>query len=188
MKYDRTVIAYHGCDAAVAGRVLAGEPFRPSENDYDWLGSGIYFWEYGHHRAVRFADFQKVHRKVKRPAVVGAVVQLGNCFDLMDTKFTSHLHHGYEAFRKSLTEGAPPPKNAGKTPDRKLRRLDCAVLNFYFRTLEEQGMHYDSVRCAFIEGKPAFPGSGIHAETHIQIAVRNSSCIVGAFRPMMEET
>jgi hypothetical protein len=32
LKYDRTIIAYHGCDAEVAGRILAGEPFRKSQN------------------------------------------------------------------------------------------------------------------------------------------------------------
>lgn len=40
MRYDRMVLAYHGCDAAVAERLLAGEPFRESVNDYDWLGAG----------------------------------------------------------------------------------------------------------------------------------------------------
>ena len=28
-----------------AERLLAGEPFQKSINDYDWLGHGIYFWE-----------------------------------------------------------------------------------------------------------------------------------------------
>lgn len=39
------ILGYHGCDEAVAEKVLAGEDFKPSDNDYDWLGSGIYFWE-----------------------------------------------------------------------------------------------------------------------------------------------
>jgi hypothetical protein len=47
MRYDRTVIAYHGCDARVADRLLAGEPFRKSRNDFDWLGEGVYFWPLG---------------------------------------------------------------------------------------------------------------------------------------------
>ena len=89
---------------------------------------------------------------------------------------------------KSLPLEAPLPENAGKTPDRKLRRLDCAVLNFYFTALERDGITYDSVRCAFIEGKPVYPGSAIHGESHVQIAIRNSACIIGAFRPMMEES
>ncbi len=32
MKYDRTVIAYHGCDAETAERLLHGEPFKKSQN------------------------------------------------------------------------------------------------------------------------------------------------------------
>jgi hypothetical protein len=39
------VLGYHGCDRAVAEKLIAGAPFITSENDYDWLGSGIYFWE-----------------------------------------------------------------------------------------------------------------------------------------------
>ena len=73
-----------------------------------------------------------------------------------------------------------------RLPDKKFRRLDCAVLNFYFKALEEEGIKYDSVRCAFIEGEPAFEGSGIYGETHIQVAVRSPACILGVFRPMMD--
>ncbi len=39
------VLGYHGCEAAVAEKLLAGEPFKASSNDYDWLGPGIYFWK-----------------------------------------------------------------------------------------------------------------------------------------------
>ena len=80
MKYDRTVIAYHGCDAQVAARLIDGEPFRPSSNDFDWLGEGIYFWEYGYDRALQFAEEQRARGKVERPCVVGALLQLGSCF------------------------------------------------------------------------------------------------------------
>src|SRR5215470_14088035 len=76
MRYDRMVLAYHGCDAAVAERLLAGEPFRRSENDYDWLGAGVYFWEYGADRALQFARDQQRRGQVAEPAVVGALVQL----------------------------------------------------------------------------------------------------------------
>ena len=33
--YHRTVIAYHGTTAEVAERLVAGEPFKASENDDD---------------------------------------------------------------------------------------------------------------------------------------------------------
>lgn len=59
MRSDRTIIAYHGCDHAVAERLLKGAPFSPSQNDFDWLGRGIYFWEFGAKRAQEFAVAQK---------------------------------------------------------------------------------------------------------------------------------
>ncbi len=183
MKYDRTIIAYHGCDASTAERVLAGEAFRPSENDYDWLGSGIYFWEFGFDRALRFAKREKQRGRLEKAAVVGAVVQLGNCFDLMDTKFTDELPVAFERVKRMCAaENRPLPKNAGKTPDHELRRLDCAVLNFYLESLEKK-IAYDSVRCGFVEGAPAFPGSGIHHQSHVQLAIRNPACVLGVFRP-----
>jgi hypothetical protein len=57
MKYDRTIVAYHGCDAEAARRLLDGDSFKKSQNDYDWLGEGI-FWEYGADRALQFAHFE----------------------------------------------------------------------------------------------------------------------------------
>ncbi|UQA60051.1 hypothetical protein [Polyangium aurulentum] len=187
MRYDRTVIAYHGCDARVAEQLLAGTPFKPSQNDFDWLGTGVYFWEFGFDRALRFARFQKSLGKVKEPAVVGALLQLGNCFDLTDTRFTSQLQTAYaqcvelyEATGKSL------PVNVGATPDKKLRRLDCTVLNLYLAYLDDHELErFQTVRAAFEEGPAAFPGSMIRQETHVQIAVRDPRCIIGVFRPMM---
>jgi hypothetical protein len=184
VKYDRTVIAYHGCDTKTAERILSGDPFKRSENDYDWLGAGIYFWEFGYDRAFRFAEQERKRGRIKKPAVVGAILQLGNCFDLMDTKFTDDLSVAFEMF-KTLREamGRPLPVNSGKTPDKKLRHLDCAVLNLYFKRLEEKGERYDTVRCGFVEGPAAFEGSGIRHQSHVQVAVRNPACVLGTFRP-----
>jgi hypothetical protein len=185
MRYDRTVLAYHGCDAATAARLLDGEPFQASTNDYDWLGRGVYFWEYGEDRAFRFAQDQQLRGKVQTPALVGALVQLRNCFDLMDTRFMDDLARGYEVWAAVLRErGIQLLRNTGRTRDKKLRRLDCAVLNWYLDRAAEQGTCWDTVRCGFVEGGPVYPGSGIFRETHVQLAVRNPNCILGVFRPM----
>lgn len=188
MKYDRTVIAYHGCDAETAEVLLRGEPVRKSQNDYDWLGEGIYFWEYGADRALQFAHDQKARGKVKAPAIVGAILQLGRCFDLMDSRFTDELSFAFDMLQKLHEEqGTAVPENAGSTPDKLLRRRDCAVLNLYLDWLErKRGSIYDTVRCGFVEGGPAFEGSGIHYRSHVQIAVRNPACVVGVFRPTMK--
>ena len=77
------------------------------------------------------------------------------------------------------------PMNGGPTPDRLLRRRDCAFLNWYLEWNKDRGTNYDTVRCAFVEGGRAFPTSGIHQKTHIQIAVRNPNCVIGVFRPIV---
>lgn len=183
MHYDRTVLGYHGCDAAVAERLLRGEAFRPSANDYDWLGRGVYFWEFGPVRALQFANEQRLRGHVDDPAVVGAVLQLGRCFDLMDTRFTEELPRAYrQLHRLHLENSLPLPRNT-HGPDRLLRRLDCAVLDLYLRHLSEAGIPYDTVRCAFSEGPVVYEGSAIRRQSHIQVAVRNPACIVGIFRP-----
>jgi hypothetical protein len=178
VKYARTVIGYHGCRRSVAKALLDGGPFKTSENDYDWLGRGIYFWEHGPDRALRWA------KKYRHPAVVGAVIQLGKCFDLLDTRYTNDLGEFYpyleQAHRK---HNVPLPKNTGSTKDLLLRRLDCTVLNHYLAMVEAYNVTYDTVRGAFTEGARAFPGSKIRRETHVQIAVRNPECIVGVFVP-----
>jgi hypothetical protein len=185
--YERTVLGYHGCDAAVAERLVKGAPFVPSANDYDWLGHGIYFWEHGLDRAMRFAQTQQARGKVQTPAVVCAVLQLGRCFDLLDTAYTTVLRASYTHWKaRMLSAGLPLPRNRGGPPDLKLRKLDCAVLNWCLEELAAAGDRYDTVRGGFTEGEPVYEGAGVAIETHIQIAVRNPDCIVGVFVPKMK--
>ena len=86
LSYQRTVFAFHGCDQRVADAVLSGkEKLAASENTYDWLGHGIYFWEHGPARAFDWAQQQSRRKrsKIRKPAILGAVISLGNCFDLL---------------------------------------------------------------------------------------------------------
>src|SRR5215210_7366892 len=59
LDYHRTVIGYHGTDAETAEKLVAGEPFVSSEDDDEWLGHGVYFWEYGPKLAWWWADRKK---------------------------------------------------------------------------------------------------------------------------------
>ncbi|HUY33464.1 MAG TPA: hypothetical protein VMV69_12005 [Pirellulales bacterium] len=68
----------------------------------------------------------------------------------------------------------------------KRRTLDCLVINDRLARLKERGIEYDTVRGAFLEGEPVYPGAGFGRETHIQLAVRNSACILGVFRPNLK--
>ncbi len=185
MQYARTVIGYHGCDLHTAEGLLRGQPFHPSTNDYDWLGHGIYFWEFGPDRAWRFALEQAAKGRIQTPAVVGALIQLGQCFDLLDTRFTHDLRE-FHGLWKGMMElsGALIPVNRGSTPERKGRYLDCAVINEYLGFAKRTGTSYDAVRGVFVEGEPVYDGAGFHLESHIQLSVRNPGCILGVFQPL----
>jgi hypothetical protein len=178
--YQRLIIAYHGCAAKVADQVIrTGGVLQPSENEYDWLGSGIYFWEFGPERAFEWAS--EHHRE---PAVVGALIQLGTCFDLLDRKNTAILGSAFEKCRIELAKrGMDLPENSSG-PDRLKRNRDCAMINWLLETLgHDESMHFQTVRGMFQEGGEAFPGSSIHAKSHIQVAVRDPACILGYFKP-----
>lgn len=174
MRYDRQVIGYHACRREVADRLLDGDPFRPSRNDWDWLGSGVYFWEFGHQRAHDWAG-QWPRLAGKDFAVVGAILQLGNCLDLLDTDHTGRLT---EFATEYVEAGTPLPANAGA------KRLgDCFVINSYCARMEIAGAPFHTVRGLFQEGEPIMAGSAILRENHIQIVARRPEAIVGLFRP-----
>lgn len=178
--YQRLIIGYHGCDARVADQVIrTGGILQPSENEYDWLGSGIYFWEFGPERAMEWAN--EHHRE---PAVVGALIQLGTCFDLLDRRNTAILGPAFEEYRHEMQhQGKDLPVN-WSGPDQLRRNRDCAFLNWMLKFFDKaSAMRFQTVRGVFQEGGPAFHGSGIHAKSHIQVAVRDPACILGYFKP-----
>ncbi len=124
--------------------------------------------------------------KISKPAVVGALIHLGKCFDLMDTRSTTILSAAFDDFRTGMLEdGQALPANSADH-DQLKRERDCAVLNWLMSRFEKEGeTHaFQTIRGLFTEGGPAFPGSGIRMKSHIQIAVRDPSCILGFFRPI----
>jgi hypothetical protein len=191
LDYQRTIIGYHGCDKALAEKVLlGGEAIASSQNAYDWLGSGIYFWEYGPERALHWATEISKRRpeRIKNPAVLGAVIHLGVCFDLLDVRFTTYLRDLYPIFEKTFKDqGEDLPRNEGVRGHSKelvLRKLDCAMLNWAIPFVEARAKRtFHTVRGVFQEGDPAFDGSGIMLKSHIQVVVRDPSAILGYFKP-----
>ena len=177
------VLGYHGCDRAVGERILKGQPFKQSNNDYDWLGPGIYFWEANPLRGLDFArEAKKRHAaNIKRPFVIGAVISLGLCMDLTTAAGIEQVR----AAHKSLVEFAAAA--GGKLPENArhglLRRLDCAVIQMVHTIRSDRGdQPIDSVKGVFLEGRPICEGSGFYEKTHIQVAVCNPDCIRGVFR------
>lgn len=184
------VIGFHGCDASVAQKVVNGEMMlKPSQNDYDWLGSGIYFWENNVERAFEFAVEQSKRKGscIKTPAVLGAVIDLGFCMDLIDTAYLKEIRHSYEmlvALHQMNETPMPVNTKIGEGNDMVLRRLDCAVLELAHQSARLAGEPpFDSVKGAFWEGGELYPGAGFREKNHIQICVRNPNCIKGFFLP-----
>lgn len=178
------ILGYHGCDQATAEKVLSGVDFKPSQNDFDWLGPGIYFWEANPVRGLEFAkelSHLKRRPKIQTPAVVGAIVELGLCLDLTTSAGVQHVRSAYRRLVEiAKAAGYVLPKNS---PDQLRRNLDCAVIRMLHDIREVAGdAPIDTVRGVFLEGAPIFDGSGFYAKTHIQICVRNPKCIKGVFR------
>jgi hypothetical protein len=182
------VLGYHGCDRGTGERLLLNQPFRPSENSYDWLGSGIYFWEANPTRALEWAR-QRANRPFRGdkstydPFVVGAVIDPGFCLDLTSSSGIHAVQAAYENFQSlAAASGARMPENIGGA-DYLLRNLDCAVINFLHRLRDRAGEQpFDTVRGVFVEGSRIYTNSGFREKTHIQICVRNSANIHGVFR------
>lgn len=60
------ILGFHGCDASLKENLLLGRTtLKPSTNDYDWLGNGIYFWENDPDRALSYAQTLKDNPKKK---------------------------------------------------------------------------------------------------------------------------
>ncbi len=185
-RFAHVVVGYHGCTETFAQRLLLGEipvkAWKPSENRWDWLGSGIYFWEESPKRAMRWAEMNCPPGE--NATVVGAHIELGHCFDCLAEGYTPLLKEAYEDLDRTYRiEGRELPQNRGGDADAKVRELDCFVINYCLQGIEEAGTRFQTVRSAFLEGEPSFPGSKLFVESHIQIAVRDSSCIRGIFRP-----
>jgi hypothetical protein len=142
---------YHGTSATQAA-VIVRDGFLPSDNDYDCLGNGVYFFEDGLAPARAWA--KRAHPS--EPAVVQADVRLEDCLDLKDTLGWVPLlaqAHG-EVVRVSEEQGRALPRQTGDE-----HRLDRAVMEFTVSTLEREGIRVRAVRGVFAEGPPAFPGS-----------------------------
>lgn len=182
------ILGFHGCDESVGMKILCNpqEHLSRSEKDYDWLGSGIYFWEGSVSRAWDWANAYHQAGKIKKPFVLGAVIDLKHCLDLFDYGATAQIQKAYSSLEEVMNVvGEPMPENKGRGDDKPARFLDRAVMQtLHGIRKEKKADEYDSVRGAFLEGERVYPGAGFRTHTHIQICVRNENCIKGYFKPI----
>ncbi len=188
-KLPNLVLGFHGCSSEVYEKVITGkEQLKPSNNTYDWLGNGIYFWEQNLERAKEWAEF----RYKDKADVLGAVIDLGYCLNLTDSAGSEILRLGYSLLQlRCSVAGVDIPKNRSlkKSSDILIRDLDCAVIEqIHDYNKENKKREYDSVRGIFTEGDPPYEGSAFFEKTHVQLCIRNLNCIKGYFKPLMEDT
>ena len=163
------IVGYHGCEMSTARRLLEGEPFRLSANDYDWLGSGTYFWEYAPIRARGWAK----QRFGGNWAVLQATINLGDCLNLLDTDYFEDLRAVHTELLNSFRDlGLTPPMN-----NKGANRLDRMIVDRFSQVYQARDNRFDTVRGCFQEGQPIFAGSRLYSHNHVQIAVRNMDCI-----------
>lgn len=184
------IIGFHGCDKTVQEGIVSGsiKDLIPKNNPWDWLGHGVYFWENNQDRALHFAQEQSKlkNSSIKTPAVIGAVIDLGHCLDLLDMANIILVQESYELLKDTfLVAGKTLPVNTNPkthhiSSDLLYRNLDCAVINHLHATKNDA---FDSVKGIFMEGNPLYPNAGFREKDHIQICVRNVNCIKGFFFP-----
>jgi hypothetical protein len=175
------VNGYHGTSHRRAENILAAG-FRPSTNGYDWLGTGVYFWQDAPNHALHWA--QQNHPT--EPAVIKSRLRIDNtCLDLLDmsgidnSNFWMNSYNGFTEMYRIEGQNLPTqnPVIPGKC------RLDCAFFDYFVNTFTQKSISYrtstmiGAVRCAFVEGKPIFPGSAVYDQTHVQISIVNLNLI-----------
>jgi len=193
----RLLVAYHGCDITTRDDLVSGKlaHLDHSKNPYDWLGPGAYFFEGDAERALMFANAShnnptKMYtaRPIGTPAVVGAVLSVQRWLDMTTQEGIHEFTLAYPALLSGLAAtGSPVPKNAAAGEDDAdiiLRKLDNAVFTFIHdirANSSPPSPSFQAVRGAFYQGAEVAPKSGFRAGTHVQIALRDNSCVEGWF-------
>ncbi len=197
------VLGFHGCDEKTRDAVISGQSqLLQSKNNWDWLGNGVYFWEHSEKRALEYAHILKKNphrcsKKIEKPAVLGAVLSLGKCLDLLTHDHLDLLRISHTLFVENCSrekKELPVNKTVNNDPDFPLRFLDCAVIEFLHsitklnRGRKDNSLSpFDSVRSVFWEGSPLYDGAGFRKNNHIQLCIRNPNCIKGYFLPMEKD-
>lgn len=154
---------------------IVQEGFRQSDNNYDWLGPGAYFWQDAPNRAL---DWAKKHHS-SSPAVVRSLIRFEKeqAMDLLDIEWFDTLQEGYPLFvqqyrRRDFSLPTQDPRMSKK------HVLDHAFLKYASSYFQKSGSRKISIiRAAFTEGVPIFETSAIYNRSHVQIAVRDLTCI-----------
>lgn len=186
--YPNFIIGYHSCDKEVGLNILNGkDDLKKSNNPWDWLGEGVYFWEQNPHRALEYSNevakgkqFNK--KKIQTPFVLGAIIELGNCLNLLEPHSIDIIKESFKSLKNIYKEtDSILPLNRGNN-----RAFDCAVISYTHQSfLQNNKQPYDTVRSTFNEGNEVYKSSAFTTRNHIQVCVTNLNMIKGYFLPKL---
>jgi hypothetical protein len=104
---------------------MDGDEILYSDKEYDWLGPGAYFWESDPKRALEWARWKVEIGDYRDPSVVGAVIDLRNCLDLISREDIELFRAAHKSFlRLQARANLPVPGN----------RVALVILIGYFDT------------------------------------------------------
>lgn len=215
MSYSNLVLAYHGCDITLRDELLAGlKQLKPSNNPYDWLGPGIYFYEADPERALEHASTVSNHPErflsaaaIATPAVIGVALNVSRWLDMSTRVALQEFEIAAKTCREGFaSKGTPVNANrpAFEGDEDNLRRpfdKQTFTLLHGMRELEYNSAikekryldaaelrPYQAVRSAFTQGKSIAGHSEFGIKNHTQIALIDSGCIKGYFIPVGQPT
>ena len=139
------LIGHHGTSRERAETILA-EGFTASQNSYDWLGDGVYFWQDAPLQAMEWAS----KNFGTDACVVESTIEIRDFINLLDVEWMSWLTDVHDEFLKELRRAGRSPPNQSEMA----HRLDRAVINFGVKILEDAGLLARGVIGAFREGRP----------------------------------
>lgn len=182
---------YHGTTKELAERILSEQRFLISQNPYDWLGPGVYFYQESPIKALVWAQRFSIDEKSRgsEPAVLEVEIDLSKSFDIFKPENQAVLREVHQK-----TSGEPVSRQ--KRPV--LRRIDGQRFHvFESRPLDHDrlvgnnfvdavtvgralqmmatrcNLRYDCARYFFWEGMEAYAGSYFYDHSNIQL------CIIG---------
>jgi hypothetical protein len=173
------VLGYHGCHILTSSGIQQPTDFLQSQNNYDWLGNGVYCWEYQPERALEWAQLRF---GADNACVLEIDLTLGFCLNLVEPRFQQAIANHFKVIAEiaDKTNFELPENEIG---GRNRHFLDRFVIESFCSVTESFSEHsYQTVRGIFGEGEPIFPGSCVLSQSHIQIAVRDISCVAAVNR------
>lgn len=203
---EQEVVAYHGTVEEYAFSIVekkrSPEYWLVSDNAYDWLGPGIYFFQDAPLRALLYAEKRADQlRQAKgvdhQPAVIRARFKLGVCLDFLDADTAGYVRfvhalmvadgHAPELPSQTSFEPRTGPRRRLRILEGQYRGagnilhlLDREVMKYAIEYLNEyENLRIDSIRCAFVDGYPLYSSSWLFDLAHVQLCVLNvGNCII----------